>query len=98
MCYLHGQSWPLLNEFEGPIIEPSLEQSASKNRGEPTMPIDKQRAKTDLDYRKGLTPAELAEFESQLTDEDLNQVAGGLMNLKCVTTTGSCLATKRMGC
>jgi hypothetical protein len=62
------------------------------------MAIDKQRALTDAEYRKSLTPAELAEFESQLTDADFDKVAGGLMNAKCLTTTGSCLASKRMGC
>ena len=62
------------------------------------MPIDKERAKTDLAYRKSLTPAELAEFESQLTDADLDKVTGGMMACTCVTTGGSCLATKRMGC
>ena len=59
------------------------------------MAIDKKRALNDETYFNSLTPAEVAEFEASLTEADLDQVAGGR---PCQLTTGSCLASKRMGC
>lgn len=68
------------------------------------MAIDIKRALTDPEYRKSLTPEELAELpenpagDAEISEEDLDDVAGGRM---CQSTTGSCLASKRttmLGC
>jgi hypothetical protein len=56
------------------------------------MAVDKKRALTDETYRKSLTPEQLVELEAALTEDDLEQVAGGR---PCETTRGSCLGSKR---
>lgn len=61
------------------------------------MAVDKKRALTDETYRKSLTPEQLTELEALLTEDDLEQVAGGMRpaGVVCQTTAGSCLASKR---
>lgn len=55
------------------------------------MAVDKKRALTDETYFKSLTPDEVAEFEAMITEDDLEQVAGG----RPCGSSGSCLASKR---
>ena len=55
------------------------------------MAVDKKRALTDPTYRASLTPDELAELEAMITEDDLDQVAGG----RPCGSGGSCLASHR---
>ncbi len=60
--------------------------------------FDIKRALIDSEYRKSLTPEQLAELprnpagDAALSEEQLDKVVGGR---PCETTRGSCLASKR---
>ena len=60
------------------------------------MAVDKKRAMTDEAYRKGLSPEELAELDAMVSDEELDQIAGGLPPRDQTSTcTGECSSKHR---
>lgn len=68
--------------------------------------VDVDRAFKDPDYLKTLTPKQLASVpwdprdQQKFIERALDNLFRGIGDVSrpCVTTTGSCLATKRMGC
>lgn len=59
------------------------------------MPVDKKRAMTDEAYRQSLTPEDLAELDSLVADDELDQIAGGEAPQPTSTAGSKCLAEKR---
>lgn len=66
--------------------------------------VDIERAFKDDEYLKSLTPEQIASIpanpagDSELGEKDLDKISGGM---RCETTHGSCLASKRtdlLGC